>query len=382
MTRARLIQGNEACAEGALAAGCRFFAGYPITPSTEVAEVMAARLPRLGGKFIQMEDEISGMAATIGGALAGMKSMTATSGPGYSLKVENIGFAAMCEVPCVIVNVQRSGPSTGGPTAAGQADIMQARWGSHGDFPIVAFMPYSVRDTFDLTVTAFNCSEDLRVPAVVLLDEVIGHMRERVELPEAGAFEVVDRRRPDPAVVPPEAYLPYDHDAQPVPMMADFGSGYRYHVTGLHHIATGAPTNRTSDIDRLVRRLNAKMELASQRWLLYEEFMTEDADVLLIAGGSPVRPAKRAVRMAREQGIKAGLFIPRTIWPFPEARVRELAQRVGRIIVPELNLGQMALEVERLACTSKGPVPVRRVGRVDGELFTPAQIHAAIREAC
>lgn len=379
---ARLLQGNEACAEGAIAAGCRFFAGYPITPSTEIAEVMADLLPRRGGKFIQMEDEIAGMAATIGGSLAGMKSMTATSGPGYSLKVENIGFAAMCETPCVIANVQRSGPSTGGPTAAGQADIMQARWGSHGDFPIVAFMPYSVRDTFDLTVTAFNCSEDLRVPVVILLDEVIGHMRERVQLPEPGQLELVDRRRPDPAVVSPQDYLPFDHDAYPVPLMADFGSGYRYHVTGLHHNARGAPTTEPAEIDRLVRRLHAKMDLAAGRWMRYEEFLTSDAEVLLIAGGSPVRAAKRAVRMARESGIRAGLFIPRTIWPFPEARVRELARSVRTIIVPELNLGQMALEVERLVCTGRGPVPVGRLGRVDGELFTPAQIYAAIREAC
>jgi len=381
MSAARLIQGNEACAEGALAAGCRFFGGYPITPSTEIAEMMAARLPRVGGKFIQMEDEIASMAAIIGASLAGLKVMTATSGPGFSLKLENVGFAAMCEVPCVIANVQRAGPSTGGPTAVGQGDIMQARWGTHGDHPTVAFMPYSVRDSFDLTVTGFNCAEELRVPVVILLDEVIGHMRERVELPDPAMLSIIDRRRPDPSVTAPSDYLPYDHSAEPVPAMADFGSGYRYHVTGLHHNERGMPTGKAPEIDRLVRRLAAKMELAREKYLLYEEHETEDAEILVIAGGSPVRPAKRAVRMAREAGIRAGLFVPRTIWPFPGDRVRELARTARRIIVPELNLGQMVLEVERYAYSSGAPVKIESLGRVDGELFTPGQIYTAIQEA-
>jgi len=379
MTTARLIQGNEACAEGALAAGCRFFAGYPITPSTEVAEMMAARLPRLGGKFIQMEDEIASMAAIIGASLTGHKVMTATSGPGFSLKQENIGFASMCEVPCVIVNVQRSGPSTGGPTTAGQGDIMQARWGTHGDHPIVAFAPYSVQDSFDLTVTAFNCAEDLRVPVVILLDEVIGHMRERVELPETASVTVVDRRRPDPALVSLEEYLPYDNSADPVPLMADFGSGYRYHVTGLNHNQKGMPTGNPAQIDQLVRRLNNKMELAAQRWQVYEELMTEDADVLVVATGGPVRAARSAVRQARADGVKAGMLIIQTVWPFPGARLAQLAARAKRIIVPELNLGQLVLEVERHVCTPAGKVPVTSLSRIDGELFTPNQILDAIK---
>ncbi len=373
----RLIQGNEACAEGALAAGCRFFAGYPITPSTEVAEMMAARLPRLGGKFIQMEDEIASMAAVIGASLAGLKAMTATSGPGFSLKQENIGFASACEVPCVIVNVQRAGPSTGGPTTPGQGDIMQARWGTHGDHPVVAMTPYSVRDAFDLTVAAFNCSEDLRVPVILLMDEVIGHMRERVELPEARAVKVIDRPRPDPAKVRPEEYRPYGND-QPVPPMADFGTGFRYHVTGLSHNQRGLPTGNPGEIDRQLRRINAKMELAAERWMFTDELLTDDAEVLVVATGGPVRPARSAVRSARRRGVKAGLLIVRTVWPFPAARLSQLAGRAKRIIVPELNLGQLALEVERHACTPAGKVPVVSLTRVDGELFTPAEIEAAL----
>ncbi len=375
----RLIQGNEACAEGALAAGCRFFAGYPITPSTEVAELMAAWLPRLGGKFIQMEDEIASMAAIIGASLAGLKAMTATSGPGFSLKQENIGFASACEVPCVIVNVQRAGPSTGGPTTPGQGDIMQARWGTHGDHPVVAFVPYSVRDAFDLTVAAFNCAEDLRVPVILLLDEVIGHMRERVKLPEPPEIDVVDRRRPDPAKVRPEDYRPFGN-SEPVPPMADFGSGYRYHVTGLSHDERGLPTGKPAEVDRQLRRVNDKMTLAARKWMLYDEAETADADVLIVATGGPVRPARSAVRMARERGVKAGMLIVRTVWPFPGARLAQLAQRAKRIIVPELNLGQLVLEVERHTCGPGGKVPVQSLTRVDGELFTPAQIYAAIEE--
>jgi 2-oxoglutarate ferredoxin oxidoreductase subunit alpha len=379
MSSAHLIQGNEACAEGALAAGCRFFAGYPITPSTEIAEMMAARLPRLGGKFIQMEDEIASMAAIIGASLTGMKTMTATSGPGFSLKQENIGFAAMCEVPCVIVNVQRSGPSTGGPTTAGQGDIMQARWGTHGDHPVVAFAPYSVQDSFNLTVAAFNCAEDLRVPVVILLDEVIGHMRERVELPDPATLTVIDRRRPNPAMISPEDFVPYDNGAVPVPLMADFGSGYRHHVTGLHHNEHGMPTGSAATVDRLVRRLHGKMELAAARWQLYEELMTDDAEVLVVATGGPVRAARSAVRQARADGAKAGMLIVQTVWPFPGERLAQLAAKAKRIIVPELNLGQLVLEVERHVCTPTGRVPVSSLSRVDGELFTPSQICDAIK---
>lgn len=380
MVPARLIQGNEACVEGALAAGCRFFAGYPITPSTEVAELMAERLPPLGGKFIQMEDEIASMAAIIGASLCGAKAMTATSGPGFSLKQENIGFASMCEVPCVVVNVQRAGPSTGGPTAPGQGDIMQARWGTHGDHPVVAFSPYSVRDTFDLTVAAFNCAEDLRVPTIVLLDEVIGHMRERVVLPRQGEVEVVERRRPDPGKVKPEDYLPYAHTPELVPEMADFGSGYRHHVTGLNHDQRGRPVGAPAEVDRLVRRLSAKMRLASQRWSLWEEVETADAEVLVVATGSPARAAKEAVRAARRDGIKAGLLILRTVWPFPAGKVAQLASKARVIVVPELNLGQLVGEVERCSCRGGASPRVISLTRVDTELFSPFQIHETLRE--
>ncbi|MDP2873452.1 MAG: 2-oxoacid:acceptor oxidoreductase subunit alpha [Bacillota bacterium] len=380
MEPARLVQGNEACVQGAIAAGCRFFAGYPITPSTEVAELMAERLPRLGGKFIQMEDEIASMAAIIGASLCGAKAMTATSGPGFSLKQENIGFAAMCEVPCVVVNVQRAGPSTGGPTAPGQGDIMQARWGTHGDHPIVVLAPYSVRDTFDLTVAAFNCAEDLRVPTIVLLDEVIGHMRERVELPGQSEVRVVDRRRPDPSRTAPEDFVPYAHTPDLVPEMADFGSGYRHHITGLNHDERGRPFASPAEVDRLVRRLNGKMSLAAQRWGLFQEVATADAEVLVIAAGSPARSAKEAVRSARQAGIKAGLLILQTIWPFPAVKVADLASRARVVIVPELNLGQLVGEVERYACRGRGEPRVVSLTRVDTELFPPAQIYEALRE--
>jgi 2-oxoglutarate/2-oxoacid ferredoxin oxidoreductase subunit alpha len=380
MGRAQLMQGNEACVEGALAAGCRFFAGYPITPSTEIAELMAERLPRLGGKFIQMEDEIASMAAIIGASLCGDKVMTATSGPGFSLKQENIGFAAMCEIPCVVVNVQRGGPSTGGPTAPGQGDIMQARWGTHGDHPVVVFSPYSVRDTFDMTVAAFNCAEDLRVPTIVLLDEVIGHMREGVQLPAPGAVDVVDRRRPDPSRVGFDDYLPYANTPDLVPEMADFGSGYRHHVTGLNHNERGRPFASPAEVDRLVRRLNGKMELAAQRWSLYQEVETADAEVLIVATGSPARSAKEAVRAARQEGVKAGLLIIQTVWPFPAARVAALAAKASTVIVPELNLGQLVGEVERYVCSASGSPRVVSLTRVDTELFQPAQILDALRE--
>ena len=375
-----MLQGNEACAEGALAAGCRFFAGYPITPSTEIAELMADRLPRLGGRFIQMEDEIASMAAIIGASLVGCKAMTATSGPGFSLKQENLGYAAMCEIPCVVVNVQRGGPSTGGPTSPAQGEIMQSRWGTHGDHPVVVFSPHSVRDAFDLTVNAFNCAEDLRVPTIVLMDEVIGHMRERVELPDASDVTVVTRRRPDRGRVDPADYLPFANAPGLVPEMADFGSGYRYHVTALYHNERGMPADDPAVVDALIRRLSAKMQLAAERWQFFDEVATADADLLMVATGGPVRAAKRAVRMARAEGVRAGLLDIRTVWPFPGDKVRELASRCKAVIVPELNLGQLAGEVERYACTDAGRVPVIGLTRVDGELFTPVQVYQALRE--
>ncbi|MBZ5498078.1 MAG: 2-oxoacid:acceptor oxidoreductase subunit alpha [Acidobacteriia bacterium] len=371
----QVISGNEACAEGALAAGLRFFAGYPITPSSEIAEILSERLPEEGGTFIQMEDEIAAMGAIIGASLAGSKSMTATSGPGFSLKQENIGYAAMAEVPCVIVNVQRGGPSTGLPTLPAQGDVMQARWGTHGDHPVIVLTPNSVRETFELTIRAFNLSERYRVPVILLLDEIIGHVNERVVLPEPGEYEVYRRSKPE---VPPEKFLPYEHTESDVPPMVSFGEGYRYHVTGLSHDQTGFPTNNPVEIDRLVRRLNRKIENHSHEIIEVKEDCLEDAEIGVFAYGSTSRSARQAVMMARQRGIKAGLLRPLVIWPFPEEQVRAMAERVRRIIVPELNLGQLAHEVEWASCRK---IPIVKINRVDGEPISPQQILDRIVEA-
>ena len=344
-SKVRLMQGNEACVEGAIAAGMRFYAGYPITPSTEIAELSAERLPLVGGRFIQMEDEIGGMAAIIGASLTGAKSMTATSGPGFSLKQENIGYASIAEVPCVIVNVQRGGPSTGMPTSPAQGEVMQARWGTHGDHPTIALTPSSVRETFDLTIKAFNFAEKYRTPVILLMDEVIGHMREKIQLPDISEIEIINRKRPDCSS---EEYLPYKADDDLVPPMADFGTGYRYHVTGLVHDETGFPSNSTAEADKLIRRLSDKIEMHRDEIESWEEENTEDAEVLILSYGCVARSSKSAMNILRGRGIKAGTFRPITIWPFPEKRLRELAAKVKTIIVPEMNLGQLVLEVERI----------------------------------
>lgn len=370
----RLMQGDEACAEGAIAAGLRFFAGYPITPSTEIAEELALVLPKVGGKFMQMEDEIASISAIIGASLAGAKSMTATSGPGFSLKQEGIGFAAYTEVPCVIVNVQRVGPSTGVPTAPAQGDVMQARWGTHGDHPIVVLCPSSVAETFTLIVEAFNISERWRIPVIFLMDEIIAHMREKVVVPDASEIKLVERPRPK---VPPDAYLPYAAGEDLVPPMADFGSGYRYHVTGLTHDETGFPTTKASEVDALTRRLDAKMRKAAPHVTFVDEFMVDDADVAVFAYGVTARAAMRAVRDARAQGLKAGLIKAKTLWPFPEGHVRRVAERARAIVVPEMNMGQLVLEVER---ASAGRARVLGLSRVDSEPITPDEILATLQE--
>ncbi|WP_027717373.1 2-oxoacid:acceptor oxidoreductase subunit alpha [Desulfovirgula thermocuniculi] len=371
---ARLMQGNEAVVEGALAAGVRFFAGYPITPSTEIAELMAERLPLVGGKFIQMEDEIASMAAVIGASLAGLKALTATSGPGFSLKQENIGYAAMAEIPCVIVNVQRWGPSTGIPTAPAQGDVMQARWGTHGDHPVIALCPSSVREAFDLTVRAVNLAEKYRVPVILLMDEVVGHMRERVVLPPPEEVEVVERKKPR---VPPGDYYPYRPDEDGVPPMANFGDGYRYHVTGLVHDEKGNPTTDPRVAEELLLRLHRKIYDHLDDILSVERYMLEDAEVAVVAYGAVARAARRAVKEARAAGINAGLLRPVTIWPFPEREVAELAQRVRLVVVAEMNLGQLRLEVERAV---GGRAAVKGIHRVSGELITVEEILAALRE--
>ncbi|HYF82885.1 MAG TPA: 2-oxoacid:acceptor oxidoreductase subunit alpha [Clostridia bacterium] len=370
----RLMQGNEACVEGAIAAGMKFYAGYPITPSTEMAELSAEKLPRIGGKFLQMEDEIAGMAAVIGASLTGVKSMTATSGPGFSLKQENIGYAAIAEVPCVIVNVQRGGPSTGMPTSPAQGDVMQARWGTHGDHPVIALTPSSVRETFDLTVKAFNMAEKYRTPVILLMDEVIGHMREKVQLPDLSEIEIIDRKRPNCSS---EEYLPYKAEEDLVPPMADFGTGYRYHVTGLVHDETGFPSNSTAVADKLIRRLSDKVEMHRDDIESWEEENTEDAEILILSYGCVARSAKAAMKTLRSKGIKVGIFRPITIWPFPEKRLRELAEKVKTIVVPEMNLGQLVLEVERIC---NNIAKIERLNKVSCEIIYPEEIIRKIEE--
>ena len=367
-------QGNEACAEGALYAGCRFFGGYPITPSTEIAEFLARRLPRVGGAFVQMEDEIAAMAAIIGASLVGKKALTATSGPGYSLKMENLGFACLTEVPCVIVNVMRGGPSTGLPTGPGQSDVMQARWGTHGDHPAIALAPESVQEIFTETVRAFNISERLRTPVTLLTDEIIGHMREKITIPPEGELEIWDRPRP---TVPPEEYKPYDTSEGIVPPMADFGSGYRWHCTGLNHDETGFPTNKPSLVQPEEERLMAKVTENLDILEKYEYFESEGARIGVVAYGSSARSARAAVSQAKAEGIPVDFMRLVTLWPFPSEAAKSMAEKVDFIIFPEMNLGQMIEELQRSIAGSAETVGVNRV---DGDPITPGQILDKIRE--
>ncbi len=369
----RLMQGNEAVGWGALAAGCRFYAGYPITPSTEIAEMLSRELPRLGGKFIQMEDEIGSLAACLGASAGGLKSMTATSGPGFSLMQEHIGYAAMTEIPCVIVDVQRLGPSTGQPTSASQGDVMQARWGTHGDHPIIVICPTSVRQSFDLTVAAFNFSERYRTPVILLMDEVVGHMRQPVELPTPESVMRVDRMGTH---VPPEWYKPYGDTVGDVPPMADFGAGYRFHITGLFHDLMGYPTQRLDEIDPWIERVHRKIDTNLHDIVMTEEEGVEGAATVILTYGATARSARHALKIARQRRHKVGMVTLLTIWPFAEEVVARLARTARRIIVPEMNLGQLALEVERVAGRSK----VVRVNRANGEMVTPQMILDAIED--
>jgi 2-oxoglutarate ferredoxin oxidoreductase subunit alpha len=374
---ARLMQGDEACAEGAIAAGCRFFAGYPITPATEIAETLSRRLPQIGGKFIQMEDEIASIAAVIGASVGGAKAMTATSGPGFSLMQENIGYAAMTEIPCVIVDVQRLGPSTGRPTSPSQGDVMQARWGTHGDHPIIALSPSSVREAFDLTIRAFNFAERYRTPVIMLMDELIGHMRERIVLPDPETLKLEERTD---TRVPPEWYKPFENSPEgpniDVPPLVPFGEGYRYHITGLHHDERGYPTSRLDEIQPWMERIFRKIDRSLSDILLYEAEGIEDADTLIIAYGGAARAARHAVKMARERGRRVGFLRLKTIWPFAEEVVGNAAARLHHVVVPELNRGQLVLEVERVVGRQK----VQSVNRADGEMIRPATILAAIED--
>lgn len=369
------LQGNHACALGAIAAGCAFYAGYPITPSSEIAERMARELPKAGGVFIQMEDEIASMAAVVGASMGGARAMTATSGPGFSLKQENIGLAAMMEAPCVIVNVMRGGPSTGMPTRPAQADIMQARWGSHGDRPVIALCPASVQEAYAETIRAFALAERLRTPVVLLMDEVIGHMVETVTLTPPTEEEKGARKWADE---PKEGFLPYRITEDGVPPFPRPGDGYRAHATGLTHDESGFPTQDPARVAVVMRRLLGKIDKHRDIIDKWECVDCEDAEVVVTAVGIAARAARAAVRAAREKGVKAGLFRPVTLWPFPEEAFRAATAQARAIIVPEMNAGQMVLEVQRLARDEQAVVPVNRF---DGEPIAPREILASIEEA-
>ncbi len=373
MQRVGLIQGNEACAVAAIDAGIRFFAGYPITPSTEIAEMLSAELPKVGGKFIQMEDELGSMAAIVGASFAGLKSMTATSGPGISLMMENLGFAAMVEAPCLVVNVQRGGPSTGLPTKVSQGDIYQARYGSHGDYPIIAIAPYSVKEVYYKTIRAVNLAEKYRTPVILLMDEVIGHMREKVKLPNEGEVEVVNRVKPN---VPKGFYKPYEPINGYVPPMASFGDGHRFLTTGLYHDKRGYPTSDSKEIEYLVERLHKKIYANIDDISDFEEFMLDDAEVVVVSYGSAARAAKEAVLKLRQQGIKVGLFRLITIWPFPDKKLKQILSKVKKVVVIELNYGQIFHEVERLTDYSH---KLYLKNRYDGELLHPDDIASFLK---
>lgn len=376
MSKVLLLQGNQAVVEGAIAAGVKFFAGYPITPSTEVAESLAEKLPKNGGKFIQMEDEIASMGAVIGASLTGKKVMTATSGPGFSLKQELIGYACAAEIPLVIVNVQRVGPSTGQPTSPSQGDVMQARWGTHGDHWLIALTPASVPECFELTLRAYALSEKYRVPVILLMDEVIGHMREKIELPDDYSdFPQAERKQPDCA---PEDFKAYATDESLVPAMPAFGSGCRWHVTGLVHDETGFPKGTPAATLAAANRQRAKLENNLDDIVQVENYRMEDADFAVVAFGGAARTAYETVDMARAEGLKVGLVRPVTIWPFAEAQMKELAGRVKGILVHELNCGQYVHEVERAV---NGKVPVSLYAKYDNEPATPAQLLEEVKKA-
>ncbi len=375
MSRILLLQGNQAVVEGAIAAGCKFFGGYPITPSTEIAEDLAKKLPKIGGKFIQMEDEITSIGAVIGASLTGKKVMTATSGPGFSLKQELLGYACIAEIPIVIVNVQRVGPSTGQPTSPSQGDIMQARWGTHGDHWLIALTPGSVPECFELTIRAYALSEKYRVPVILLMDEVIGHMREKIELPD-NYDEIPQPERKQPTCKP-EDFKAYATDESLVPAMPPFGSGYRWHVTGLVHDETGFPKGTPAATVESTNRLHDKLYNHLDDIVEVENFKMDDAEYAIVAFGGAARAVYEAVNMARAEGIKVGLVRPITIWPFAEKQMKALATKVKHIMVHELNYGQYVEEVQRVVA---GKVPVTSYGVYNNEPATPEELLAKIKE--
>jgi 2-oxoglutarate ferredoxin oxidoreductase subunit alpha len=374
LTGKHFMHGDHACAEGALAAGSRFFAGYPITPSTEIAERLSRRLPQVGGVFIQMEDELGSMAAIVGASAAGTRSMTATSGPGFSLMMENLGLAIMLEIPCVLVNIQRGSPSTGLPTLPGQSDVMQARWGSHGDYGIVAYSPWSPQEVFDLTVHAFNISDRFRTPVILLADEVVGHMVERVIIPPPDQIPIWERKKPK--TLPGEPFLPFQaDDPDLVPPIAHAGDGYRIHYTGLTHDEQGYPDMSPEVHHELVQRLVNKIRINADQIIKTEAAFLENAKIVVISFGSTARSARRAVRDAREAGIPVGFLRLISIWPFPEVEIRSLARDVDAFIVAEMNLGQLTHEVEKYV-----KQPVKGVHHAGGEMMPPGPIFEAIME--
>jgi 2-oxoglutarate ferredoxin oxidoreductase subunit alpha len=373
LTGTHYLDGDFACGEGAMAAGCRFVAGYPITPSTEVVERISRRFPTMGGTFIQMEDELGSMAAVVGASWTGTKSMTVTSGPGFSLMMENLGLATMMETPCVLVNVQRGGPSTGLPTMVGQADMMQARWGSHGDYELIALCPQSPQEAFDLTIDAFNLSETYRVPVLVMMDECVGHMTEKVVIPPPDEIEIVPRTLTSQ---PPATFLPYRVNGKPVPEFARAGDGYRFHTTGLTHDERGYPVMSVECQETCVHRLIEKIRGNSDDIVRLEERDLEGAEVVVVAYGITARVARMGIELARKKQAKVGFLRLITAWPFPERRIRELARQVKAFVVPEINYGQMVREVER--CAASAGIPVVPVSHGGGGVHKPKDICEAI----
>jgi len=372
--KVKFVQGNEACVEGALYAGLDFYAGYPITPSTEIAELLSQRLPERGGKFIQMEDEIASMCAIIGASLTGHKVMTATSGPGFSLKQEAIGFACMAEIPCVIANVQRGGPSTGNPTHVSQGDINQARWGTHGDHAIIAMTASNHQDVFSITVDAFNLAETYRTPVILLLDETIGHMREKLEVPEAGKLAIVDRLRTSVAKdVDYHPYLPREDGRLP---MSDFGGDHRYNVTGLFHDMWGFPTNNPKMVSELLHHLVDKIENNVNVITRHKEHFLEDAEYILVSYGSSARSAIQLAHDRRLRGERIGVLELQTIWPFPVNLVREVCSNAKAVLVAEMNMGQVLTQVKAAV---DDPARVFLANKIDGKLITPQDIKKILR---
>lgn len=370
----QFMQGNEACVHGAIDVGAKFFAGYPITPSSEIAQLASEYLPQVEGVYLQMEDEIASMAAIAGASAAGRKAFTATSGPGFSLMQENLGFAIYGEIPCVIINVMRNGPSTGLATKPGQGDVMQARWGTHGDHPIIVLSPESVQECYDLTIRAFNLSEKYRIPVILLSDEVVGHMREKLYIPPVEEIRIVDRKLPE---VEPEEYLPYQTGPDQIPAIPPFGPEYLVHISSSCHDETGYSHSAPQTADHLVRRLHQKIDQHREDIVQVEWFGPEEAATTIVAYGAVGRTAKEVVIAANNQGLSVNLLRLITLWPFPQEEIREALERSKSLIVPEMNLGQVFREIKSI---NDFATPIHSLGRIDGELITPQELMERLQE--